>query len=88
VRQLVATRPPARGRSSARSPAGSPDVRCGTAARSAATSARTTRPTTLPPLLVALDASFTIRGSGGERTVPAHEFFLGVYMTAGRPGEL
>ncbi len=41
-----------------------------------------------PPLLVALDASFTIRGAGGERTVPAHEFFLGVYMTAAGPGEL
>jgi aerobic carbon-monoxide dehydrogenase medium subunit len=42
----------------------------------------------LPPLLVALDASFTIRGTGGERTVPADEFFLGVYMTAAGPGEL
>jgi carbon-monoxide dehydrogenase medium subunit len=42
----------------------------------------------LPPLLVALDASFTIVGSGGERTVPAGEFFLGVYMTAAGPGEL
>ena len=42
----------------------------------------------LPPLLVALDASFTIRGRGGERTVPAGEFFLGVYMTAAGPGEL
>ncbi len=41
-----------------------------------------------PPLLVALDASFTIRGAGRERTVPAHEFFLGVYMTAAGPGEL
>ena len=41
-----------------------------------------------PPLLVALDASFTIRGAGGERTVPASEFFLGVYMTAAGPGEL
>jgi carbon-monoxide dehydrogenase medium subunit len=41
-----------------------------------------------PPLLVALDASFTIVGSGGERTVPAEEFFLGVYMTAAGPGEL
>jgi carbon-monoxide dehydrogenase medium subunit len=41
-----------------------------------------------PPLLVALDASFTIRGAEGERTVPAHEFFLGVYMTAVGPGEL
>src|SRR5919198_2731380 len=34
----------------------------------------------LPPLLVALDATFTIAGAGGERTVPADEFFLGVYM--------
>ncbi|HEX7309587.1 MAG TPA: xanthine dehydrogenase family protein subunit M [Gaiellaceae bacterium] len=42
----------------------------------------------LPPLLVALDASFTIAASGGERTVPAHEFFLGVYLTAAGPGEL
>jgi carbon-monoxide dehydrogenase medium subunit len=41
-----------------------------------------------PPLLVALDATFTIVASGGERTVPAGEFFLGVYMTAAGPGEL
>jgi aerobic carbon-monoxide dehydrogenase medium subunit len=42
----------------------------------------------LPPLLVALGATMTIRGSGGERSVPAEEFFLGVYMTAAGPGEL
>ena len=42
----------------------------------------------LPPLLVALGADFTIAGPGGERTVPAAEFFLGVYMTAAGPGEL
>ena len=42
----------------------------------------------LPPLLLALDATFTIRGQGGERTVPADEFFLGVYMTAVGEGEL
>jgi aerobic carbon-monoxide dehydrogenase medium subunit len=42
----------------------------------------------LPPLLVALDATFTIRGQGGERTVSADEFFLGVYMTAVGEGEL
>jgi aerobic carbon-monoxide dehydrogenase medium subunit len=41
-----------------------------------------------PPLLVALNAQFTIRGSDGERTVSADEFFLGVYMTAAGPGEL
>jgi carbon-monoxide dehydrogenase medium subunit len=42
----------------------------------------------LPPLLVALEATFTIRGPEGERTVPADEFFLGVYMTAVGEGEL
>jgi carbon-monoxide dehydrogenase medium subunit len=41
-----------------------------------------------PPLLVALDASFTIRGAQGERTVPAADFFLGVYLTAVGEGEL
>src|SRR5688500_3105669 len=42
----------------------------------------------LPPLLVAIGASMTIRGAGGERTVSAEEFFLGVYMTAVGEGEL
>ena len=42
----------------------------------------------LPPLLVALGASMTIRGESGERTVPAEEFFLGVYLTAVGEGEL
>jgi carbon-monoxide dehydrogenase medium subunit len=41
-----------------------------------------------PPLLVALDATFTIRGQSGERTVSAEEFFVGVYMTAVGEGEL
>src|SRR3989440_9245023 len=42
----------------------------------------------LPPLMVALGATMTIRATGGERTVSAAEFFLGVYMTAAGPGEL
>src|SRR5436309_10703722 len=42
----------------------------------------------LPPLMVALGATMTIRATGGERTVSAEEFFLGVYMTAAGPGEL
>src|SRR3712207_5811613 len=42
----------------------------------------------LPPLLVALGATMTIAGEHGGREVPAHEFFLGVYMTAVGPGEL
>jgi carbon-monoxide dehydrogenase medium subunit len=42
----------------------------------------------LPPLLLALDATFTIRVESGERTVAADEFFVGVYMTAVGEGEL
>src|SRR5436853_1692166 len=42
----------------------------------------------LPPLLVAVGASFTIASRDGERTVPAEEFFLGVYMTAAGQREL
>jgi carbon-monoxide dehydrogenase medium subunit len=42
----------------------------------------------LPPLMVAIGAQMTITGEGGERTVAAEEFFLGVYMTAVGPGEL
>jgi len=42
----------------------------------------------LPPLLVAIGARMTIAGQGGEREVPAEEFFLGVYLTAVGPGEL
>ena len=42
----------------------------------------------LPPLFVALGADLTVAGPNGERTVPAKDFFLGVYMTAAGPGEL
>jgi aerobic carbon-monoxide dehydrogenase medium subunit len=42
----------------------------------------------LPPLMVSLGATMHITGQGGERSVPAEEFFLGVYMTAAGPGEL
>jgi aerobic carbon-monoxide dehydrogenase medium subunit len=42
----------------------------------------------LPPLFAAIGASFTILGPGGERTVSADDFFLGVYMTAVGEGEL
>jgi carbon-monoxide dehydrogenase medium subunit len=41
-----------------------------------------------PPLFAALGATFTIVGPGGERVVPAEEFFLGVFMTAVGEGEL
>src|SRR6266568_5008564 len=42
----------------------------------------------LPPLMVAVGSEMTIVGADGERAVPAHEFFQGVYMTAVGPGEL
>ncbi|HZC30404.1 MAG TPA: xanthine dehydrogenase family protein subunit M [Gaiellaceae bacterium] len=42
----------------------------------------------LPPLMVAIGARMAIAGGGGERVVPAAEFFLGVYMTAVGQGEL
>ena len=41
-----------------------------------------------PPLLVALGATMTIRSAGGERTVPADEFFVGVFETAVGEGDL
>jgi aerobic carbon-monoxide dehydrogenase medium subunit len=42
-----------------------------------------------PASLLALDASFVIRGaSGAGRTVPAAQFFQGIFETALEPGEL
>src|SRR5947209_1583065 len=41
-----------------------------------------------PPLTVALGASMTIRGPGGERTVGADDFFQSVFVTAAAPGEV
>jgi carbon-monoxide dehydrogenase medium subunit len=42
----------------------------------------------LPALLLALDATFVIRGMGGERTIEAHDFFHGFLETALEPDEL
>ncbi len=42
----------------------------------------------LPPLMAAIGAELTITGPRGERTVPAADFFLGVYMTAVAQDEL
>ena len=41
-----------------------------------------------PPLLVALGATMTIRSASGERTVTADDFFVGVFETAVREGDL
>src|SRR5438128_902031 len=42
----------------------------------------------LPPLMCAVGARMTIASQTGERTLPAEEFFLGVYLTAVGSGEL
>ena len=42
----------------------------------------------LPAALLALDATFVVRGPAGTRTVPASEFFKGIFETAIGPGEL
>lgn len=42
----------------------------------------------LPATLLALDATFVVRGPGGQRSVPAAEFFQGIFETVLEPGEL
>jgi carbon-monoxide dehydrogenase medium subunit len=41
-----------------------------------------------PALMLALDASFVLRGPNGERVVKADGFFLGLYSTLAEPGEI
>ena len=36
----------------------------------------------MPAVMLALDAELVLRGQGGERTVPAADFFMGVFQTA------
>ncbi|HEX9416245.1 MAG TPA: xanthine dehydrogenase family protein subunit M [Gaiellaceae bacterium] len=42
----------------------------------------------LPTIVLALDAELVVRGPGGERTVPAREFFRGVFETALEPQDV
>jgi len=42
----------------------------------------------LPAALLALGATFVVRGESGTRSVPAAEFFKGFFETALEPGEL
>jgi carbon-monoxide dehydrogenase medium subunit len=42
----------------------------------------------LPTVCLTLDARFVVQGSGGERTIPANEFFVGFFETALQPGEI
>jgi carbon-monoxide dehydrogenase medium subunit len=41
-----------------------------------------------PAVMLALRADFVLTGAGGQRIVPAGEFFLGTYYTALEPGEV
>ena len=41
-----------------------------------------------PAVMLCLGASFVLRGSGGERVVPADGYFLGTYSTALEPHEI
>lgn len=41
-----------------------------------------------PAVMLALDASFVLKGPNGERTVPANGFFLGTYWNGLEEGEL
>jgi carbon-monoxide dehydrogenase medium subunit len=42
----------------------------------------------LPTVMLTLGAELVIRGTHGERTIPAREFFIGVFQTALVPSEL
>lgn len=42
----------------------------------------------LPAVLQALEAKMKIAGAGGERVVPASEFFVGIFETAVEPDEM
>jgi carbon-monoxide dehydrogenase medium subunit len=42
----------------------------------------------LPAVMLALEATFTLTSASGSRTVPASDFFTGLFSTALEPGEL
>jgi carbon-monoxide dehydrogenase medium subunit len=42
----------------------------------------------LPTVLLAVDAEFVVQGAGGERTVPAGDFFTGTFETALGPQDV
>ena len=42
----------------------------------------------MPAVVLALGAELVVRGKGGERTIPATEFFTGVFETALAPDEV
>jgi aerobic carbon-monoxide dehydrogenase medium subunit len=47
-----------------------------------------TPPTTIPALMLALGASFVLKGPSGERVVPSDGFFISNYVTLLQPAEI
>ena len=65
-----------------------PTRRSGTAPRWAARSRTPTRPATCPRSSLALDATLVARGPGGEREIPAADFFVDYLTTSLEPDEI
>jgi carbon-monoxide dehydrogenase medium subunit len=42
----------------------------------------------MPAVMMALGATYVLRGPDGERRVPAREYYLALYETAAKPGEV
>jgi aerobic carbon-monoxide dehydrogenase medium subunit len=42
----------------------------------------------MPAVMICLGASYQVTGKGGERRIPAREFYQGAYFTALEPGEI
>lgn len=42
----------------------------------------------MPALMMCLGATYLTTGSGGDRSIPARDFYLGTYFTALEPGQL
>jgi aerobic carbon-monoxide dehydrogenase medium subunit len=42
----------------------------------------------MPALMMTLGATYVLSGPGGERRVPARDYYLGLYETAAKPGEV
>src|SRR5499425_2305376 len=41
----------------------------------------------MPAVMMCLGARYQVVGNGGERSIPARDFYLGTYLTALKPGE-
>jgi len=42
----------------------------------------------MPAVMMCLGANYQVVGNSGERSIPARDFYLGVYLTALEPGEI